>query len=545
MLKVIKSMTVSLLVAPSVAQFDGKVMENSWGGKVDTLGVNTDPVLKPVFDTSWSSSIKKATPGTTATGISKATTSIEKASTTIFGKPPREAMCCKAMTPKCLACAQGISVEEFCASKKNKRYVQCQRGPRGGNKGKGKGSKRTGPKSQSAKNTTATGTGTPCISDEDCLQLAGARQCPLFCVEGRCAAWKEDYPPVLHLRSGIKVKTGGFVLRDEAELDKIFDNPTQWVPVEMLEGRFLERVEGSDELLEVKYPKGFFEMAARDLESAPGDVAASELTRHTADFEHQLSGGIDSDGPRIAVPDVNVNPGTVSRVDMRQRLDGRRLTAIQDQSPDRWHSGVMNTRFPWRMTGRLSMGCTAALIGNRVLVTAAHCVWDKDTNSWDAFPTFAAGQDGADQPFGTARVNRMTIPSCYQTCSSNECRGCDWAVLVLRNSDRLNVGYFGFSTNKAGLLNIAGYPQSKNREQWYDNCPLFSDEGKWIKHRCDTEPGNSGSGIYTIRNGNRYIVSIHGGGYTDLWNRGADIAGRTSSAGRVYDRMLSERRIYG
>lgn len=364
---------------------------------------------------------------------------------------------------------------------------------------------------------------------------------------------------MLHLRSGIPVKTGTFVLREDPELEEVFkSNKTSWLPQEMLEGRFLERVEGSNELLEVKYPKGFFEMAAKELESAPGDVAASEPTRDIADFELFDSAGpsiavpgvnpgrvSDDDGPRIAAP--GVNPGTVSWGARRGNQDfGRRLTAIQDEAPDRWHSGVMNTQFPWRMTGRLSMGCTAALIGNRVLVTAAHCVWDKNTGSWDDFPTFAAGQDGTDQPFGTARVSRMTMPSCYQTCNTNnECRGCDWAVLVLRNSDRLNVGYFGFSTNKNGRLNLAGYPQSKNREQWYDHCPLFSDEGKWVKHRCDTEPGNSGSGIYTIRNGNRYIVSIHGGGYTDLWNRGADIAGRTSSAGRVYDRMLSEKRIYG
>jgi len=338
-----------------------------------------------------------------------------------------------------------------------------------------------------------------------------------------------------------------FKLREGEELEKVFENPPEFYPEQFMDGRFFELVEGSDEMLEVKYPKEFFSMAAKALETQEGVVSgSSEQPVHTKDGQTEDFRPANNVGPTgTTLPGDDFDFGDVGSLSDFGPVHGRRLTAIQDVAPDRWHVGSTASH-PWRRNGRLSMGCTAALIGNRVLITAAHCVWDRETNSWGSFPTFAAGQDGSYKPYGEARVTRMTIPAGYQTCrTSSSCRAHDWAVLVLRESDELNVGYFGFSTSKDGTLNLAGYPQSKNREMWYDNCPLHADMGKWIKHRCDTEPGNSGSGIYTIRDGSRYVVAIHGGGYADQWNRGADVAGRTSSAGRLYDRMLAYRRTYG
>jgi V8-like Glu-specific endopeptidase len=397
---------------------------------------------------------------------------------------------------------------------------------------------------------TAVTTGTrliACVADEDCLQHPGLSDgCPQFCNDGFCGPRGDGSPPVLRLRTGIKVDTSRFKLREDEELERVFENPPEFFPKGMLDGRFFEVAAGANEVLEVKYPKDFFATSAKLLESSLGSVDGDKDERPPKQGDHEdLDGDLDA-------------PSTSSNLFGAQTFDtfgtaasyfgdvaNRRGLAIQGDAPDRWHPSNTASN-PWRRNGRLSMGCTAALIGNRVLVTAAHCVWDRATNSWGSFPTFAAGQDGTYKPYGDVRVVRMTIPAGYQTCStSSDCRAHDWAVLAIHRHDRLNVGYFGFSTSKGNTLNLAGYPQSKNRELWYDSCPLHSDEGKWIKHRCDTEPGNSGSGIYKITNGKRYVVAIHGGGYTDLWNRGADVDGRTSSAGRLYDRMLAYRREFG
>lgn len=387
-----------------------------------------------------------------------------------------------------------------------------------------------------------------CVSDEDCLQHpALSKDCPQFCNDGFCGPNDKGSAPVLRLRTGIKVDHSRFKLREGEELERVFESPPEFYPKGQLDGRFFEVVQSSEEVLEVKYPRDYFEVAARMLESSPGAVDGDKDEPNPKQGDHEdLDGDLDGQGNDFGNDfgfGDTVFPGG-STVFGGGFLTKRGL-AIQGDAPARWHPS--NTaRSPWRRNGRLSMGCTAALIGNRVLVTAAHCVWDRDTNSWGSFPLFSAGQDGSAKPYGDVRVVRMTIPAGYQTCSNNnECRAHDWAVLAIHRDDRLNVGYFGFSTRKANTLNLAGYPQSKSRELWYDSCPLFSDEGKWIKHRCDTEPGNSGSGIYKIVNGKRYVVAIHGGGYTDLWNRGADVDGRTSSAGRLFDRMLAYRREFG
>jgi len=395
--------------------------------------------------------------------------------------------------------------------------------------------------------------GMQCISDEDCLQHvdSSSKHCSTFCVDGYCSAWDKPFPPVLTFKTNMKVEQKNFKLREGEELERVFKDPPHFYQKDLMEGRFFEVTEGSDTVLEVKYPSEYFKMAAHLQEESDGSVGSSSRDEKLGKSKTELPGedhpnlddNLDLASLGLRLDGTDVGPA-VTNPFANPFANRRGLRAIQNQGVDRRH--VTNHEdYPWRMNGRLSMGCTASLIGNRVLLTAAHCVWDRETNSWGGFPQFSAGQDGNDRPYGSKQVWKMTIPAGYQTCSTlSSCRAHDWAVLVLRSTEALNVGYFGFSTSK-GYLNLAGYPQSKNRELWYDHCPLHSDEGNWIKHRCDTEPGNSGSAIYRISNGNRYVVAVHGGGYTNQWNRGADVAGTTSSAGRLYDRMLDYRNRYG
>lgn len=42
---------------------------------------------------------------------------------------------------------------------------------------------------------------------------------------------------------------------------------------------------------------------------------------------------------------------------------------------------ITSTGTPWRMIGRLSNGCTGTLVGRDLVLTAAHCVYDRDAQA--------------------------------------------------------------------------------------------------------------------------------------------------------------------
>lgn len=162
---------------------------------------------------------------------------------------------------------------------------------------------------------------------------------------------------------------------------------------------------------------------------------------------------------------------------------------------------------------------TAFFVGPRVLITNAHLVWRGDKpNHLPAGIEVSPGRQGYLRPFGTATVTQYRIPWEWSNGHENE-YAYDIAWLIL--DDRTlykRVGYhFGYrATTDARLkswnLNISGYPRPDlYRFQQYRDYETRDQvvRASWFRHYLDTKPGSSGSPVYAIRDGRRFVVGVH------------------------------------
>jgi V8-like Glu-specific endopeptidase len=196
-----------------------------------------------------------------------------------------------------------------------------------------------------------------------------------------------------------------------------------------------------------------------------------------------------------------------------------------------------------RMLVRLGSGCSGTLVGPRHIVTAGHCLYDRDDDTWSDDFWARAGRNGtsnAAQVFidndniPGGQVLWYFTPAQYRA-ESGSTWGYDYGILVVPARIGDTTGWMGRVTYSSASLASAtilrrGYPvcDHATRTDEPEDCEphhLYAnaaacevgeyesvDADGWsriIHHSCDASAGDSGSSLYVYHNDVPSVTAVH------------------------------------
>lgn len=181
------------------------------------------------------------------------------------------------------------------------------------------------------------------------------------------------------------------------------------------------------------------------------------------------------------------------------------------------------TVYPWRAQAKLfvtfangkTAGCSGTLIQAKYLLTAGHCVHNKAYGGWYKKIEVVPGLNDTYKPYGSAFA---TYARTYTGWINSQSPNYDMALVTLDKSIGSTTGWLGYnyySTINGVTGNIAGYPGDKGGlKLYYHSGPIASSTAQRVSYSIDTFGGQSGSGVYRITDGKRYVFAVHTNGTT-------------------------------
>jgi glutamyl endopeptidase len=181
------------------------------------------------------------------------------------------------------------------------------------------------------------------------------------------------------------------------------------------------------------------------------------------------------------------------------------------------------TTYPFRVIGRIDVGCTGTLIGPHHIVTAGHCVYNIATDKWYSNLNVSLGQNGNSKPYGTSTWKKALAVTGW---TQSHLRDYDYAMIVLNQDIGNSNGWLGYGWQNpmpAYNININGYPGDKAfGTMWHSFCQLQIIQAFRLYYACDTFNGESGSAAYVLKaDQSRTVYGIHAYGVDSTGLNGA------------------------
>lgn len=181
--------------------------------------------------------------------------------------------------------------------------------------------------------------------------------------------------------------------------------------------------------------------------------------------------------------------------------------------------GYMEMTFP---NGTKYVG-SGTMVRHRHVLTAGHCVYNRDAGGWATSVKFSPAQDDTYLPVKAAYATHLLSVSGW---NDREDPQYDMGMLVLNKDVGEETGWLGLSedtdrTLQSLTVNVTGYPGEKPSPQmWTMSGKIKSVFAEQFTYTLDTTGGQSGSGVWTEFSNlpGYYCVGIHTSGQRNVQN---------------------------
>jgi protease YdgD len=203
-------------------------------------------------------------------------------------------------------------------------------------------------------------------------------------------------------------------------------------------------------------------------------------------------------------------------------LTGPALAQRLDPSRDQLDS--RDRLLGWEAVGRLDLGsgyCTGTLIATDLVLTAAHCLFDRDTGTArdPARMTFRAGLRGSEAVAEARALRAVAHPRYDPTAGvTPENVRHDVALVQLRQPIAAAIAApFPVNPLPTGqTVSVVSYARGRDDAlSWQRECRLLGRQDGLVAMNCDVDFGSSGAPVFDLSRGRGRIVALVSAGARD------------------------------